>query len=80
MKSYTFSTACGMSFNKKKTQHESICSVLGEDVSPNTCKYWFRQFKAGDFDVSDRARFGTLRKLEADNLQGLLKIRQTKNS
>jgi len=31
-----------------------------------------QQFKADDFDVSDRSRSGTLRKLEADDLQGLL--------
>jgi len=79
MKSYIFNTACGTSFNKEKKEHESIFSVLGEGImSHNTCKYLFRQFKA--FGVSDRSHFGTLRKLEADNLQGLLKIRQTKNS
>jgi len=27
--------------------------LCDEDVSHNTCKYWYRQFKAGDFDLSD---------------------------
>jgi len=31
-----------------------------------------RLFKTDDFDISDRSRSGTLRKLEADDLQGLL--------
>uniref|UniRef100_A0A1I7XBE6 HTH_48 domain-containing protein n=1 Tax=Heterorhabditis bacteriophora TaxID=37862 RepID=A0A1I7XBE6_HETBA len=39
---------------------KSIPSVLGEGVvSHSTCRFWFRRFKAGDFDVSDRQRFGT---------------------
>uniref|UniRef100_A0A1I7XAA8 HTH_48 domain-containing protein n=1 Tax=Heterorhabditis bacteriophora TaxID=37862 RepID=A0A1I7XAA8_HETBA len=34
---------------------KSICSALGEAVlSHGTCKYWFRRFKAGEFDVDDR--------------------------
>uniref|UniRef100_A0A1I7XDT5 HTH_48 domain-containing protein n=1 Tax=Heterorhabditis bacteriophora TaxID=37862 RepID=A0A1I7XDT5_HETBA len=39
---------------------KSTCSVLGEAVlSHRTCRFWFRRFKAGDFDVSDRQHFGT---------------------
>uniref|UniRef100_A0A1I7XMA1 HTH_48 domain-containing protein n=1 Tax=Heterorhabditis bacteriophora TaxID=37862 RepID=A0A1I7XMA1_HETBA len=42
--------------------YKLICSVLGEGVlSHSTCRYWFRRFKAGDFDVSDRQRSGTPR-------------------
>lgn len=52
---------------------KSICSVLGEKaVSHNTCKIWFRRFKDGNFDVTDRPRLGAPRKLESDNLEGLL--------
>jgi len=70
---YIFDTACGTSLNKKKTPHANQFALFLVKVSClNTSKYWFRRFKAGDFDVSDRSRFGTLQKLEADNLQGLL--------
>lgn len=52
---------------------ESICSTLGEGaVSHSTCKYWFRRFKDGDFDVSDRDHTGAPHKMETEQLQALL--------
>lgn len=53
---------------------DSICSILGEGtVSHSTCKFWFRRFKDGDFDVSDQPRSGAPRKLEGDDLEELLR-------
>uniref|UniRef100_A0A1I7WMC8 HTH_48 domain-containing protein n=2 Tax=Heterorhabditis bacteriophora TaxID=37862 RepID=A0A1I7WMC8_HETBA len=41
---------------------KSTCSVLGEAVlSHGTSRYWFRRFRAADFDVSERQRSGTPR-------------------
>uniref|UniRef100_A0A1I7WH11 HTH_48 domain-containing protein n=1 Tax=Heterorhabditis bacteriophora TaxID=37862 RepID=A0A1I7WH11_HETBA len=52
---------------------KSICSVLGEAVlSHGTSRYWFRRFRAADFDVSDRQRSGTPRTPKADALKALL--------
>jgi len=50
-----FDTACGTSFNKEKTplKHANQFALfLVKALCPNTSKYWFRRFKAGDFDVS----------------------------
>uniref|UniRef100_A0A1I7XTR1 HTH_48 domain-containing protein n=1 Tax=Heterorhabditis bacteriophora TaxID=37862 RepID=A0A1I7XTR1_HETBA len=52
---------------------KSICSVLDEGVLfHRTCRYWFRRFKAGDFDVSDRQRPGTPQTSKTDALKSLL--------
>uniref|UniRef100_A0A1I7X319 HTH_48 domain-containing protein n=1 Tax=Heterorhabditis bacteriophora TaxID=37862 RepID=A0A1I7X319_HETBA len=52
---------------------KSIFPVLGEGVlCHSTCKYWFRSFKAGDFDVSDRQRFGTPETSKTGALEALL--------
>lgn len=63
-------------FHKGKSAVEacaSICSILGENtVSKSTCEYWFRRFKAGDFEVSDRERSGAPQKVEHEQLQALL--------
>uniref|UniRef100_A0A1I7XUI7 HTH_48 domain-containing protein n=1 Tax=Heterorhabditis bacteriophora TaxID=37862 RepID=A0A1I7XUI7_HETBA len=52
---------------------KSICSVLDVGVLfHRTCRYWFRRFKAGDFDVSDRQRPGTPQTSKTDALKSLL--------
>lgn len=52
---------------------ESICSVLGDNiVSKSTCEYWYKRFKEGDFDVSDRERTGPPVKVDDQELQALL--------
>lgn len=52
---------------------ESIRSFLGEDaVSYDICKFWFKRFKSGDFDVSDKQRCGAPRKYDIDELEQLL--------
>lgn len=51
----------------------SICSILGDNiVSKSTCEFWFRRFKEGDFDVSDRERSEAPFKTEDNELQALL--------
>uniref|UniRef100_A0A1I7X8J9 HTH_48 domain-containing protein n=1 Tax=Heterorhabditis bacteriophora TaxID=37862 RepID=A0A1I7X8J9_HETBA len=52
---------------------KSIPSVLGEGLlSHSTCRYCFRHFKAGDFDVSDRQRSGTSETLKTNAFKSLL--------
>lgn len=45
-------------FNLKKSAAETykmFCQAYGENIiSISMCKNWFRQFKSGDFDVSDK--------------------------
>ena len=45
-----------------------------DGVSPSIkiCEYWFRRFKSGDFNVSDKDRSGQPKKLENADLQALL--------
>jgi len=83
-----FDIVCGTSFNKGKTllEHANqfalfLVKVLCPTILANI---GFDDLKP-DFDVSDRLRFGTSRKLEADDLQGLLngnpsQTQQEKNS
>uniref|UniRef100_A0A1I7WCI9 HTH_48 domain-containing protein n=1 Tax=Heterorhabditis bacteriophora TaxID=37862 RepID=A0A1I7WCI9_HETBA len=52
---------------------KSICYVLDKGVlSHSTCRYRFRRFKAGDFDVNDRQRSGTPPMVKADASKSLL--------
>jgi len=37
--------------------------------SIKTCKYWFRQFKSGDFNVNDKNRSGQPKKMKNADLQ-----------
>ena len=51
----------------------SICSTFGKDiVSYDVCKYWYKRFKSGDFDLSDREHPGQRLKFEDAELQALL--------
>ena len=37
-----------------------------------TCETWFRQFKSGDFDLTDNEHSGAAKTLEDEELQALL--------
>ena len=41
-------------------------------MSYDVCKYWYKRFKSGDFDLSDRERPGQSLKFEDTELQALL--------
>ena len=59
----------------------SICSTLGKDiVSYDVCKYWYKRFKSGDFDLSDRKRSEQPLKFEDTELQALLDENSALNS
>ena len=61
---------------------EFICSFLGNNfVSPEMCRYWYRRFQNGDFDLSDRPCIEQPEKFKDDELQALLDKHstQTKN-
>lgn len=45
---------------------------LGKILCPLLCKYWFRRFKDGDFDVIDYPHSETSQKLETNSLEALL--------
>jgi hypothetical protein len=48
-----------MDGRKSKAVHTELSQVLkGHAVSVDVCKYWCRQFKAGDFSMDDRVRPG----------------------
>lgn len=63
-------------FDQKKSAagaHRAICETYGDPaLSLSTCEFWFRRFKNGDFDVSDKERSGQPKKFEDDELQSLL--------
>jgi hypothetical protein len=48
-----------MDRRKCKAIHTELSRVLkGHAVSVDVCKYWYREFKAGDFSMDDRVRSG----------------------
>ena len=63
-------------FNFKKSAaegHRLLCEAYGEHApSIKTCEYWFRYFKSGDFDTSDKEREGRPLKFEDAELEALL--------
>ena len=63
-------------FNVKKSaaeRHWLLCEVYGEHApSINTFEYWFRRFKSGDVDTSDKKREGRPVKFEDTELEALL--------
>jgi len=53
--------------------HRMLCEAYGEHApSIKTCEYWFRRFKSGDFDTSDKAREGRPVQFEDAELEALL--------
>ena len=63
-------------FNLRKSAadgHRMLCEAYGEHApSIKTCEYWFRRFKSGDFDTSDKAREGRPVQFEDAELEALL--------
>lgn len=63
-------------FNQNKSvaeSHRLLMETYKESApSHQTCAYWFRRFKNGDFDVNDKERSGQPKKFEDAELQALL--------
>jgi len=62
-------------FNKKKTtvdSHRKFVKTYGESSPIKTCEYWFRRFRSGNFDVSDKEHSGQPKKFKDAELQELL--------
>lgn len=63
-------------FHQKKSaadSHRIICETYGENIiDVRTCANWFKRFKSGDFDISDKERSGRPAVVEEDKLQALL--------
>ena len=60
---------------KKKTveAHRLLVEINGEHVPViRTFETWFRQFKSGDFDLTDNEHPGAAKKFEDKELQALL--------
>ena len=64
------------SFHQKKKAveaHRLLVETYGEHAPViRTCKTWFRQFKSGDFDLTDNEHPGAAKKFEYEELQALL--------
>ena len=63
-------------FHQKKKvveTHRLLVETYGE-LAPviRTCETWFRQFKSGDFDLTDNEHPGVAKKFEDEELQALL--------
>lgn len=71
-------TALLLCFNLKKTaaeSHRMLVDAYGDSaLSATQCKVWFRRFKDGDFDVTDKAKGGPPKKYEDADLQALLDV------
>lgn len=54
--------------------HRLLVKLYGKSQSPSlsTCEYWYRRFKAGDFDVSDKERSGAPKKLDDPEVEALI--------
>ena len=63
-------------FNLKKSaaeSHRMLVEAYGDNaLSDTTCRDWFRRFKDGNFDLSDKKRENRPRKVEDHELQALL--------
>lgn len=71
------------SFNKKPAaeSYRKIIKIYGESSpSIKICEYWFRWFKSGDFDISDKRRSGQPKKFEDAELQELLDENSTQST
>lgn len=63
-------------FNQKKKAaeaHRILVETYGvHTLSADTCERWFKRFRSGDFDVSDKERENRPKKFEDTELQALL--------
>jgi len=71
-------------FHQKKSAadaHRIICETYGENVvAIRTCANWFKRFKNGDFDISDKERSGRPAAVKEDKLQALLNENSTQST
>ena len=59
--------------------HRLLVETYGEHAPLiRTCETWFRQFKSGDFDLTDNEHPGAAKKFEDEELQAL-QLAQTLN-
>ena len=60
--------------NKKAVEaHRWLVETYGEHAPViKTCETWFRQFKSGDFDLTDNEHPGAAKMFEDEELQALL--------
>lgn len=70
-------------FHQKKKAaeaHRSLVETYGEHAPViRTCETWFRQFKSGDFDLTDNEHPGAAKKFEDEELQALLDVDPTQS-
>ena len=63
-------------FHQKKKAaeaHRLLVETYGDHASViRTCETWFRQFKSGDFDLTDNEHSGAAKKFVDEELQALL--------
>jgi histone-lysine N-methyltransferase SETMAR len=62
-------------FHRKKSAAEAarkICKTYPNAISERQCQEWFKRFREGDFDLSDRPRSGQPRKVDNDELRALV--------
>ena len=58
---------------KSVETHRLLVETYGEHAPAiRTCETWFRQFKSGDFDLTDNEHPGAAKKFEDEELQTLL--------
>ena len=64
-------------FNQKKKAADSfrlLEETYGQHApTQQTCENWYKRFKSGDFDVSDKERSGQPKRFEDEDLESLLK-------
>ena len=59
--------------NKAVEAHRLLVETSGEHAPViRTCETWFRQFKSGDFDLTDNEHSGAAKKFEDEEFQALL--------
>ena len=63
-------------FHQKKKAieaHRLLVETYGEHAAViKTCETWFRQFKSGDFNLTDNELSGAAKKFKDEELQALL--------
>ena len=59
---------------KKAVEAHRLLVETYDEHAPviRTCETWFRQFKSGDFDLTDNEHPGAAKKFEDEELQALL--------
>ena len=53
---------------------KNICAVYTDAVKVRTCQLWYKRFKNGDFDISDKPRSGRRPTLNEKLLKETIKL------